>query len=155
MSEENIPHFVNDPIINKLTAPENKLYRPEIHFDKALRNVLIALVASMIISYVGARILRNYEIFEFAKYSQLELTVSICWKTLLVIFILTLRYILIWFVRIYQHYAKSETRLRCCYTPSCSEYAILALKKYGAVIGCIKAIRRLLRCGPPGGVDYP
>ncbi|MBU5417691.1 membrane protein insertion efficiency factor YidD [Anaerobutyricum soehngenii] len=66
-----------------------------------------------------------------------------------------MKYILIWFIRVYQRYAKSETRLRCCYTPSCSEYAILALKKYGLVIGSIKAFKRLLRCGPPGGIDYP
>lgn len=38
---------------------------------------------------------------------------------------------------------------------SCSQYAILALQKYGLLIGSIKAVRRLLRCGPPGGIDYP
>ncbi|MGI6401706.1 MAG: membrane protein insertion efficiency factor YidD [Thermoguttaceae bacterium] len=62
---------------------------------------------------------------------------------------------MIWFIRVYQRYAKAETRLRCCYTPSCSEYAILALRKYGALIGGFKTVRRLLRCGPPGGIDYP
>ena len=71
------------------------------------------------------------------------------------LFLCTLRFTFIWFVRMYQHYAKSETRLRCCMTPSCSEYAILAFKKYGAILGAIKTFRRLLRCHPPGGVDYP
>ena len=52
MSEEKkIPHFVNDPVINKLTAPENKLYRPQIHFGRAFGVVVLAIVATMVVSY--------------------------------------------------------------------------------------------------------
>jgi putative membrane protein insertion efficiency factor len=69
--------------------------------------------------------------------------------------VLCLRLVLIWLVKVYQHYAKSETRLRCCFEPSCSEYAVLVLKKYGTVVGIIKTIHRLRRCHPPGGIDYP
>jgi uncharacterized protein len=44
----------------------------------------------------------------------------------------------------------------CKFHPSCSQYAIDALKKYGLVRGSLKAGRRLLRCHPwsHGGVDY-
>ena len=44
----------------------------------------------------------------------------------------------------------------CKYHPSCSQYAIDALKKYGLVRGSLKAGWRLLRCNPwsRGGVDY-
>jgi uncharacterized protein len=44
----------------------------------------------------------------------------------------------------------------CKYHPSCSQYAIDALKKYGLVRGSFKAGWRLLRCNPwsRGGVDY-
>ena len=44
---------------------------------------------------------------------------------------------------------------RCKYIPTCSEYAIQAIQKYGAVRGSIKAIWRILRCNPfsKGGVD--
>jgi putative membrane protein insertion efficiency factor len=44
----------------------------------------------------------------------------------------------------------------CKFHPSCSEYAIDALKKYGLVRGSLKAAWRLLRCNPwsHGGVDY-
>lgn len=155
MNKENIPHYINDPIINKLNAPENKLYRPQIHFKRAFCIAFAVAIATFLVSYIIVWHLQNDEIFNTEKYSQLKLTITMYWKLQLIICLLTLRYILIWFVRIYQHYAKSETRLRCCYTPSCSEYAILALKKYGAIIGSIKAVRRLLRCGPPGGIDYP
>ncbi len=45
----------------------------------------------------------------------------------------------------------------CRFIPTCSEYAILAIEKYGLWKGGIKAIYRLLRCHPfcKGGVDYP
>lgn len=45
----------------------------------------------------------------------------------------------------------------CRYTPTCSQYAILALRKYGAVKGLILAVWRVLRCNPWGahGHDPP
>lgn len=45
----------------------------------------------------------------------------------------------------------------CRFTPSCSEYARLAVHRHGALRGAGKAAGRLLRCHPwhPGGVDYP
>lgn len=45
----------------------------------------------------------------------------------------------------------------CRFTPTCSEYARLAVLEYGLVHGGIKACGRLCRCQPfhPGGVDLP
>lgn len=45
---------------------------------------------------------------------------------------------------------------RCKYHPSCSQYAIDAIRKYGLVKGSARAGWRLLRCNPwsHGGVDY-
>ena len=45
----------------------------------------------------------------------------------------------------------------CKYHPSCSEYAILAIRKHGVIRGAGMAAWRLLRCNPwsHGGVDYP
>lgn len=45
----------------------------------------------------------------------------------------------------------------CRFTPTCSEYARLALLKYGLARGLTRATWRLLRCQPfhPGGVDLP
>ena len=155
MEEKKIPHYINDPVINRLTAPENKLYRPKISFVKAALVVIGTVIATLGISFLLALLFRKIGWFEFENKSQPQVFLSVYWIVQLLVLVLTLRYIMIWFIRVYQRYAKSETRLRCCYTPSCSEYAILALKKYGALIGGIKAVRRLLRCGPPGGIDYP
>jgi hypothetical protein len=45
----------------------------------------------------------------------------------------------------------------CRFTPTCSEYARLALLKHGFARGSALAAGRLLRCQPfhPGGVDLP
>ena len=45
----------------------------------------------------------------------------------------------------------------CKFHPSCSEYAILAIRKHGVIRGVGLAAWRLLRCNPwsHGGVDYP
>lgn len=42
----------------------------------------------------------------------------------------------------------------CRYAPSCSEYAIQALYKYGALKGGWLAIKRLMRCHPWGGSGF-
>ena len=56
----------------------------------------------------------------------------------------------------YKAFAPLEVRARCRFTPTCSTYMIIAIKKYGLIFGVIKGIRRLRRCKPPnGGVDYP
>jgi len=40
------------------------------------------------------------------------------------------------------------------YAPSCSEYAIQAVRKYGAIKGSWLAGKRLMRCHPWGGSGY-
>lgn len=42
----------------------------------------------------------------------------------------------------------------CRYTPTCSEYAIQAIKKHGPIRGLYLALRRILRCHPWGGHGY-
>ncbi|NDV78519.1 membrane protein insertion efficiency factor YidD [Dysgonomonas sp. 511] len=42
----------------------------------------------------------------------------------------------------------------CRYSPTCSEYAIEAIKKHGPAKGLWLAIKRLARCNPWGGHGY-
>lgn len=42
----------------------------------------------------------------------------------------------------------------CRFTPTCSEYAIEALRKHGPIKGLWLAIKRILRCNPWGGSGY-
>jgi len=43
---------------------------------------------------------------------------------------------------------------RCRYLPTCSDYAVEALKVHGPLKGLYLALRRLIRCGPGGGHGY-
>jgi putative membrane protein insertion efficiency factor len=62
---------------------------------------------------------------------------------------------LLWLIRFYRA-AISPTHAPCCrFTPTCSQYALEAVEKYGAVKGGWLALRRILRCNPlcKGGYD--
>ncbi|WP_081777664.1 membrane protein insertion efficiency factor YidD [Anaerovibrio lipolyticus] len=148
MIDNELPVYENNPIANKLNAPENKLFRPTILWKKILLLTIIIVVVTTLCSIVIKKII------DISGYSACK-TIYIYFFLQSLVIIIYLKNILILLIRIYQKYARSETRLRCLYTPSCSEYAILALKKYGVFIGVIKAIGRLRRCKPPGGIDYP
>ena len=64
---------------------------------------------------------------------------------------------LIAMVRAYQWLLSPIFGGQCRFHPSCSQYFILAVEKYGAVSGSLRGIRRILRCHPwnPGGYDPP
>ena len=75
---------------------------------------------------------------------------------LLLYIVIRLRDIAIFAVHVYQRVAPDHIRDACVFTPTCSEYMILALKKYGFIRGVIKGIGRLKRCHYPNeGEDYP
>ncbi len=42
----------------------------------------------------------------------------------------------------------------CIYTPTCSQYAIEAIEKYGVIKGLFLAVKRILRCNPFGKGGY-
>lgn len=54
-------------------------------------------------------------------------------------------------VRLYQLVLSPHLGAACRFTPTCSEYAIEALRKYGALKGFILATHRIVRCNPWGG----
>ncbi|WP_199750533.1 membrane protein insertion efficiency factor YidD [Gynurincola endophyticus] len=54
-------------------------------------------------------------------------------------------------IRIYQWGISPLLGPKCRYTPTCSQYAYIALKKYGVVKGLWLAVKRIARCGPWGG----
>ncbi|MBQ6817234.1 MAG: membrane protein insertion efficiency factor YidD [Bacilli bacterium] len=59
-------------------------------------------------------------------------------------------------ILLYKAFAPMSVRDRCLFEPTCSTYMIIAIKKYGLIIGLFKGIKRIIRCRPPnGGVDWP
>ncbi len=63
--------------------------------------------------------------------------------------------ILMRMIGFYRKHISPATRPSCRFIPTCSEYALLALEKYGALKGSYLALRRILRCNPfhKGGYD--
>ena len=59
-------------------------------------------------------------------------------------------------IRLYQRTISRALPARCKYHPSCSEYAVQAVRRYGLLRGVVLAGWRLLRCNPwsHGGVDF-
>nr|WP_206752886.1 membrane protein insertion efficiency factor YidD [Desulfuromonas acetoxidans] len=58
-------------------------------------------------------------------------------------------------INIYQRIISPLTPPSCRFIPTCSEYAILSIKKYGFFVGVFKSVLRILRCNPlfKGGYD--
>jgi len=64
--------------------------------------------------------------------------------------------ILIEIVKLYRKYISPMKRVPTCrFAPTCSEYALEALQRYGAIKGSYLSVRRILKCHPfhKGGFD--
>ena len=63
--------------------------------------------------------------------------------------------LLIYFIKAYQFLLSPYLGQQCRFSPTCSQYAILAIQKHGAIKGVYYATRRLGRCHPwhAGGHD--
>ena len=64
-----------------------------------------------------------------------------------------MKYFLVGIIKIYQMIPFSTHKL-CRFTPTCSEYTIEAIGKYGALKGMYLGIKRLFRCHPKGKSGY-
>lgn len=128
---------------NRKPRPYNPLNRPPIHYKKPIIALVIYLAVLGGFIALGLLCAKSW-------------TIWICLGWSAVFFAVIAKRMLIWFVHLYQNKASDATRLKCVFEPSCSEYMILAVNKYGFIRGVYKGIRRLFRCHPPnGGIDYP
>jgi putative membrane protein insertion efficiency factor len=66
-----------------------------------------------------------------------------------------MRWLLINIIRFYQRFISPLTPPTCIYSPTCSQYTLQAIQKYGALKGSYLGARRILRCHPwaQGGHD--
>ena len=69
---------------------------------------------------------------------------------------LTVKRVAICAIKLYQRFAPDALRNKCRFEPSCSEYMLLSIRKYGMIKGACKGIDRLKRCNVnDGGFDDP
>ena len=62
--------------------------------------------------------------------------------------------ILIFLIKLYQKYVSPLKRTKCPYIPTCSQYGLEAIEKYGAIKGSLLAAWRILRCNPFSSGGY-
>jgi putative membrane protein insertion efficiency factor len=62
--------------------------------------------------------------------------------------------VLLAILRAYKRFISPALPTACRYLPTCSEYAIEAVERHGAIRGSWLALRRLSRCNPFGGHGY-
>lgn len=120
--------------IRKLKRPKISVCRIILFYILIPTLVLTALI--VILTYLGL---------------STTTTVVIVATILLVYIFLTTKRMIICVIRIYQRYAPDSLRNKCRFEPSCSEYMILAIEKYGIIKGSRKGICRLKRCNIDGG----
>jgi putative component of membrane protein insertase Oxa1/YidC/SpoIIIJ protein YidD len=54
----------------------------------------------------------------------------------------------------YKHYISTQDGQSCGFSPSCSEFAFLSIKKHGVIIGVIDFFDRFARCNPMSNENY-
>ncbi|RCX16137.1 hypothetical protein DFR58_112121 [Anaerobacterium chartisolvens] len=66
-----------------------------------------------------------------------------------------LKDVVIILIRFYQRFISPLKRPSCRFYPTCSQYAVDAVRKYGALKGIVMAAKRIAKCHPfnPGGYD--
>ena len=57
-------------------------------------------------------------------------------------------------IKLYQFVISPLTPPSCRYSPTCSQYSLEALKKYGIIKGVSLTFKRLIKCHPWGGSGY-
>lgn len=65
--------------------------------------------------------------------------------------------LLVFLIRAYQRMLSPLIGPVCRFSPSCSQYTLVCIERFGALRGAWLGTRRLLRCHPfhPGGLDLP
>ena len=129
--------------------PDNPLRRPQIGLKNAVFSLVMFVVLIMVFYGLSGIIFSGLEKGETYR-MVLVFAVAIVY-----VHMVSVRAV-IWLVHVYQRFAPDSVRLRCVFEPSCSEYMIMAVEKYGFTRGLWKGIKRLGRCQPPNyGKDYP
>ena len=123
----------------------HKVVRPDIHIFRMLLKAALLCVPAAVLTW-ASRFLPAAEGHTAA--------VGICAAALTLVF--CLKRFIVSLILIYQRYAPERIRAACLFEPSCSNYMLMAIDKYGVLKGVAKGIGRLMRCRyPNSGIDYP
>lgn len=134
-----------DLLFEELEKQKKTVERPNIQLSKMLLKVffwMVPLLAFCVVWYLIPQ--------------KLPYGIWIALGYVITIFFLNAKKIVVSLILIYQKYAPERIRASCVFEPSCSNYMLLAIDKYGLISGVHRGIKRLLRCHyPNSGIDYP
>ena len=128
-------------------SENKKIKRPNINSKKIILKIVLILFIEICII-----------ILTIFLYNKLDKFIIILLGIIILITFIsvTIKETVINLILLYQKFASEKLRSSCLFEPSCSEYMILAIEKYGFIKGFIKGIKRIFRCHyPNGGIDYP
>lgn len=151
MSMYYIKH-INDPYLNKLLSPAANLYRPDLPYGR-MTAISVTLTILAILCSIGTISLNNKICMHHVVNNIQIINIFMFW--FFIVFAVASKYYLIFAVMIYQRFAKAEIRLKCCCYPSCSQYSIIALRKYGTITGIYLTVKHCINCKPPGLSEFP
>ena len=124
---------------------ERVLVRPRLHMLRVSIFTLAAIAIATLISFVTYALSQN-----------VLCAILVGVSVIAIVLLIFAKRVLIWIVKVYQRLAPAKLRNRCRYEPSCSQYMIMAIEKYGAVKGVFRGLKRWSKCKPPnGGFDMP
>ena len=138
--------FFNNPNDPRSITYNRKLIRPQINWVKVFLNIIGFIMFFLILHYI---------LWDLS-----YLTVRIKWIvfgiSILTYILLSLKSIEILVIHIYQCLAPERIRRKCRFEPSCSQYMVMSINKYGPFLGVYKGVKRLRRCNiNDGGYDFP
>lgn len=119
---------------------KRRLVRPKINWFGLIVWVAVPVTAVLILRYISY-------IGDIRK-SYLTGTAVVA---LFLYFAGTAEWFVICMIQLYQRFAPEKIRMKCRFEPSCSEYMIQAIKKYGLLKGVKRGRKRLGRCNVSGG----
>ncbi|KGX91509.1 membrane protein insertion efficiency factor YidD [Pontibacillus marinus] len=66
-----------------------------------------------------------------------------------------MKHVFLWLIRFYQKIISPIKPPTCRFYPTCSQYGVEAIQRFGAIKGGYLTIKRILKCQPfhPGGID--
>lgn len=140
--------------IARTYSEDRALYRPEITYRNFLIKWLTIVTSVVIIAVCIACALSLIE--KLVHFRICGFMTSLLFVSVIEI-VGILKWCVIDIIKLYQHYAPEHIRRRCILMPSCSEFAIIAIRKYGLIIGFFLTLYRLNhRCkGTIHRIEYP
>lgn len=137
--EESVQRAVS--IILMELENSSHIERPDFNPKKGIIVLLVFLASVCILLYV-------FSLLGIPSYYVTVLS--------LIVYVINAKKIITWLILFYQKFAPERIRKSCVFEPSCSNYMLQAIEKYGLCKGVFKGIRRVLRCHQPnGGIDNP